>query len=218
MQLLTGPGGGGGGSVAWGPRKGRYLLLDPSCALPVLVASSMGPGVLKAGVQGSGHHELPLTAAHRHGLATSQECFIYLCQKPGCSVQPLLAPLEVGSTWKADWPWPPPCPWLGRRRHTRTHPPTCSYTHTFNTPNTHTSSHCAHALAHGHTFPCTGSFTHVHTPSFTHSHTGSNTHLTPRAHACLYLPMNIYVHPHTMTHFVCSHVGHEREAVSCCLV
>lgn len=38
---LTGP---GRAAVAWGPRKGRYLLLDPSCALPVLVASSVGSG------------------------------------------------------------------------------------------------------------------------------------------------------------------------------
>ena len=162
---------------------------------------------MKAGGQGAGHHRArprPFTAACRHGLASSQECFTYLCQKWGRSVQPLLTPWEVGGTWKADWLWPSLSPRLGRRTHRRTRPPTgscrstCMYEHTPSThPNTHTGSHCVHTLAHGTSSPAQA---HVHTPTFTQSHACPNAHIPPCTCLLVSSCKHICIHPHTLAH------------------
>ena len=187
-----------------------------------------GQGFLRAGGQGPDHHgarPLPLTAAHCYGWATAQECFIYLCQKSGCGVQP---PPRAPGSWgwvvrgrHTAWPWPSPVP-VGRAEgstpgHGHLHAQTDSPADV-STCLVHTHTHKAHALAHEHRVSCTGScahtFTHLYTPTFTQAEAHSFPHISKPTHSspctCCLISSHecTYIHLHTMTYFMCTHMGH----------
>ena len=164
-------------------------------------------GVPRAGSQGPGHHgtrPLPLTDALHHGWTAAQECFIYLCQKSGCSVHPLLIPLEAGRGSCVEsrlcGPWPSPVPWAGQREvhhntdtsidrqilHRQTDSPAEFSKILQHMPSLHTLHK---AQGHLHRLMCTHSLSHKQ--RHTHFHTFPNPHVAPCAHVALYLPTKV---------------------------
>lgn len=151
-----------------GPTKGPLSLAGPLWRPPSPACQLRG---LKAGAQGSATHGC---SSPRPGNLTGR--LRLPLSKAGLQ---RAAPPHSSGGWEymegrlaLASPWP----LAGQKEahedmstHLLTHIHLRIRAHTVNTPNTPTRSHCAHASAHGHTFPRTGPFTQVHTPSFTHS-------------------------------------------------
>ena len=171
-------------------------------------------GVPRAGSQGPGHHgtrTLPLTDALRHGWTAAQECFIYLCQKSGGSVPPLLIPLEAGCGSCVEsrlcGPWPSPVPWAGQRevhqdmdtskdrQILQQNSPEFSSTRLLYTHSPKrmlwSMSAGSPVQAHLHRLTCTHPLSHKQ--RHTHFHTFPNPHVAPCAHVALYLPTKVQI-------------------------
>ena len=182
-------------------------------------------GVPRAGSQGPGHHgtrTLPLTDALRHGWTAAQECFIYLCQKSGGSVPPLLIPLEAGCGSCVEsrlcGPWPSPVPWAGQREvHQDMDTSKDRQILQQNSPEfsstrllyTHSPKRMLWSMSAG-----SPAQAHVHTPTFTQAEAHSFPHISKptcgsMCSCCLVSSHEgTNIHLHTMIRFMWNHTEH----------